>query len=507
MMRVAVLGGEIGRRGLFGSLSKPAYVALGVAVALAILAWVSVGGIASAISGFAVLGGTYAVVNPWSRRRSIAESWLWALRWRRRHRRGLTRFIAPTLARATDRDEPAGTPPTPLTPLWTSPPPLGLVEPLDLAGTGWEQLFILRHHNPGEQQYLSVLMEVQGQASGLRTDRAYESVSVRYGVLLAQLAKAGSFIRGVQQINRIVPHDPALHRAFIAERVSRRPGLETLVASYEELIDLTAHAAEQHRNYLVARIPLTPEFYAESQSYGEGMAGWASLVREELARMADLAARAELTRPRVLGEQRTCAVLRSMQDPSWPIDQHEGVRWSNCWQSYTTERDRLVVNDTWHTRTAILPREGIAPAPLGPRWLAPLLTKVNPSVIRTLSVRMEFVPDKVARAKAVADVAQDGASLVGDLEKGRVDDGTDEVMLSASRRRLRDLAPGSGHQGVDWSMAISVTAADPAELRRACMRVANEAAQSALTDLRWQDTWQDAAVLATYPLARGMAVS
>jgi hypothetical protein len=499
-MRVAVLGGEIGRRGLFGSLSRPAYLALGLAVAVAFVLWIGVGGMTGAIGGFGVIGATYAVVNPWSRRRSLAESWLWALRWRLRRRAGHTVYVAPAEVRQLDPDGLTG-------PLWELPVPLGRVEPLDLSGTGYESLFILRHHNPGEPQYLSVLMEVQGQASGLRTDRAYESAAVQYGVLLAQLAKAGSFIRGLQQINRIVPHDPALHRAFVAHRVSPRAGLDGLVASYEQLVDLTAQSAEQHRNFLVARIPLMPEFYEEAQGYGPGVAGWAGLVREELARMADLAARAELTRPRVLGEQRTCAVLRSLQDPRWPIDQHEGARWANCWQSYQAERDHVVVNGQWCTRTAFLPREGIAPAPLGPRWLAPLLTKVNPSVIRTLSVRMEFIPDKVARAKAVADVAQDGASMVDDAEKGRIDDGTDEVMLSASRRRLRDLAPGSGHQGVDWSMAISVTAADPGELRRACMRVANEAAQSALTDLDWQDTWHDVAVVATYPLARGMAVT
>lgn len=499
-MRIAVLGGEIHRRGFFGSLSRPAYVALGLAVALAFLIWVSVGGMGGALGGFTLIGATYGLVNPWSGRRSIAQGWVWAVRWRLRRRTGRTVFLAPARARAADPEDLVG-------PLWALPPPLGLVEPLDLQGTGWEALFILRHHNPGEQQYLSVVMEVQGQASGLRTDRAYESVSIRYGVLLAQLAKTGSYIRGLQQINRIVPHDPVLHREFIATRVSTRPGLEALVESYEELVDLTAQSAEQHRNYLIARIPLTAEFYEESQRHGDGVAGWAGLVREELARLADLAVRAELTRPQVLGEQRTCAVLRSLQDPRWPIDRHEGMRWEDCWQSYRTERDRLVVNDFWHTRTAILPREGIAPAPLGPRWLAPLLTKVDPSVIRTLSVRMEFVPDRVARAKAREDVAQDGASMIGDAEKGRIDDGTDEVMLSASRRRLADLAPGSGHQGVDWSMAISVTAADPAELRRACMRVANEAAQSALTDLDWQDTFHDAAVLATLPLARGMAVA
>lgn len=499
-MRIAVLGGEIGRRGLFGSLSRPAYLALGLAVVLAFVCWIAVGGISGALAGFALLGATYAVVNPWARRRSLAEGWLWELRWRLRRRSGQTRFLAPARVGQREAEQITG-------PLWVQPVPLGRVEPLDLTGTGYDELFLLHHHNPGEREYLSVMMEVDGQASGLRADRAYESVSRRYGVLLQQLAKAGSFIRGVQQINRIVPHDPTPHRAFVAQRVSGRAGLDDVIASYEELVDATAAVAEQHRNYLIARIPLTGEFFEQARSYGHGVAGWAGLVREELARMVDLAVRAELTRPRVLGEQRSCAVLRSLQDPRWPIDQHDGVRWANCWQSYDTKREYLVVNDHWYTRTAFLPREGIAPAPLGPRWLAPLLTQVNPSVIRTLSVRMEFVVDKVARAQAVQDVAQDGASLQGDDEKNRVDDGTDEVMLTASRRRLRDLAPGSGHQGVDWSMAISVTASDPAELRRACMRVANEAASSALTDLDWQDRWHDAAVLATYPLARGMAVA
>ncbi|OXM44248.1 hypothetical protein CFP71_40560 [Amycolatopsis thailandensis] len=499
-MRIAVLGGEIGRRGLFGSLPKPAIALLGLSTAGAFVLWLGGGGMSGAAVGFALLGLTYGLVRPWSQRRSIAEEWMWALRWLIRRRSGETRYTAPEQIRQVAPDSWPH-------PLWERPVPLGRVEPLDLAGTGFESMFILHHHNPGERAYLSVVMEVQGQASGLRTERAYDAASIQYGLLLAQLGKAGSYIRGLQQLNRIVPHDPAPHRAFVSGRVSRRGGLDDIIASYEDLIDLTAASAEQHRNYLVARIPLTGEFFEESQSYGAGVAGWAGLVHEELARMADLAVRAELTRPRVLGEQRTCAMLRSLQDPRWPIDQHEGVRWEDCWQSYRTDRDRQIVNDYWHTRTAVLPRRGIAPAKLGPRWLAPLLTSVNPSVIRTLSVRMELIPDRVARAKAVVDVAQDGASLQGANQKGQVGDGTDEVMLSASARRLHDLAPGSGHQGVDWSLAISVTASGPAELRRACMRVANEAAQSALTDLDWQDTQHDVAVLATYPLARGMAVA
>ncbi len=498
-MRIAVLGGEVRRRSFLGSLSKPAYVALGVAAAGAFVFWIGVRGVGGGVAGVLLFGGTWALVHPWSGRRSLVENWLWTLRWTLRLRAGHTTYIA-TGARAMPDEDATG-------PLWELPVPLGRVEPLPLKDTGYDDMFVLHHHNPGERPYLSVVLEVQGQAAGLRSEHSYDTTSIRYGVLLAQLGKHGSFIRGLQQINRILPHDPALHRAFVASRVSTRPGLSALVESYEDLVEGTALVAEQHRNYLVARFPLTLEFFEEARPFGAGVVGWAGLVREELARLADLASRGELSRPLVLGEQRTCAVLRSLQDPSWPIDRHEGARWDNCWQSYVTEAEQLVVNDRWYTRTAVLPRDGIAPAPLGPRWLAPLLTSVSPSVIRTLSVRMEFVPDKTARARAVKDVTQDSASMLGDAKSGSIDDGTDSVLLSASQRRLRDLAPGSGHQGVDWSMAISVTAADPAELRRACMRVANEAAGSAITDLVWQDEAHDLAVLATYPLARGMAVA
>ena len=254
----------------------------------------------------------------------------------------------------------------------------------------------------------------------------------------------------------------------------------------------------------MARFPLTAEFAEAARRHGPAATGWAGLVRDELARLVELVARADLARPRVLGEQRTCAVLRSMQDPGFPVDQHEGVRWNNCWQDYQGERRHLTVNDRWWHRVAVVPPDAMAAVPLGPHWLAPLLVEVNPAVIRTLSVRMDFVPARVARARAVRDVAVDGASRYAADRRGRVDDGTDEMMLSASRRRLADLAPGSGHHGVDWSMAVSVTAADPGELARACTRVENAAAGCAIGRLEWQDTWHDAALIATYPLARGM---
>jgi hypothetical protein len=380
------------------------------------------------------------------------------------------------------------------------------VEPLELGGTGQDDLFILAHANAGEPSYLSVVLEVGGQASGLRSDTAYERAWVRYGQMLAELAKAGSHIRGLQQLNRITPVDVTPHRAFIASRLTRRRGLGQLISSYEDLIEVTAAQTEQHHNYLVARIPLTRAFVEEARRFAPGPGGWAALVREELAKLARRAQHAELTRPRVLGEQRSCALLRSLQDPRYPIDQHAGVRWGTCWQAYTTERDCLRVNEAWYTRTAFVPREGIVPLRLGPRWLAPLLTQVTPAVIRTLSVRLELVPAAKARGEAVADATLDAASVNANLRKGRISEGTDETLLSASQRRLHDLAPGSGHHGVRWSMALSVTAADSYDLRRACAHVADVAGDCGLS-LQWQDHWHDAAVFTTYPLARGMALS
>lgn len=485
-MRTSILGGEVAGRGLFGRLDRRSALALGAVVLFAAVLWLDVGGSAGIVSGLGMVAAGFVVLYPWSKQRSAAELWLRAWRFWLRRRRGLTVFTAGNAA------EPA-------------PPVLGRVEPLELEGTQHEDMFVLRHSNPGEPSYLSVVMEVDGQPQGLRTEAQFEAASARYGTMLAQLARDGSFIRGIQQINRIVPHDPALHRAFIASRVSGRPAIQTLVRSYEDLIDLTANTAEQHRNYLVARFPVTGEFVAAARRYGAGAIGWAGLVREELARFADLVARADLARPRVLGEQRTCAVLRSIQDPGFPVDRHEGVRWHNCWLGYRGERGHLAIEGRWLHRVAVVPTDAMAAVPLGSHWLAPLLVEVNPAVIRTLSVRMEFLPARVARARAVRDVAVDGASRHNAERRGRVGDGTDEMMLSASSRRLADLAPGSGHHGVEWSMAVSVTAADEGELARACTRVENAAANCAIGRLEWQDTWHDAAVLAAYPLARGMA--
>lgn len=489
-MRTSVLGGDVVSRGFFGPLSRPAIAAVGVVVVLTVVLWLGLGGVLGTTGGFVLLGGGVAAVYPWGGRRAAAERGLRQVRYVRCRIRGLHRF------------DPAARVPVGKRPTWPVPPPLGSVWPLDLRDTPHRDMFVLHHHNPGEQAYLSVLIQVDGHAGAPLSE---QDASARYGTLLSQLAQGGSFITGLQQICRIGPHDPAGHRAFVAARLSTRNSSRRFASWYDGLVGDVTRGAPQHRNYVAVRFPVTGEFRAAARRYGPGDAGWAGLVRAELADFVRRAGPAGLTRPRVLGEHRACAVLRSLQDSGFPLDQHEGVRWPGCWQPYVAGRRCLVVNGKWFSRTAVVPRDAVTPIPRGPRWPAELLAEPGPPLIRTLSVRMELVPAAVARARALRDARTDNATR-HTRTTSRGEDSVDETVLSGSQRRVRDLAPGSGHHGVEWAMAISVTARDPGELSRACARITDVAANCGLTRLDWQDTWHDAAAIMTLPLARGMAV-
>ena len=121
--------------------------------------------------------------------------------------------------------------------------------------------------------------------------------------------------------------------------------------------------------------------------------------------------------------------------------------------------DHLLVDDAWYTRTAYLPAGGLEPALLGPRWLAPLLTDVSPGGGAHHLHPHHPGPGRRGRARrAVADKTSDTAVAMKNTARGKVDDGTDRELLSASARRLADLAPGSRHAGIAWGLFLTVQA-------------------------------------------------
>lgn len=523
-VRTSILGGEVASR-YVGGVPMPAKLALGVALVITLVSIIWLQLIGLVVAAIAIPGTIGAVVDFGngsfaSRQMHRFHEWL-------RRRRGEHVHI-------NEADPDYGNPD--VDPGWSRPVPLGKVEPLDLAGTGLDDMFILWHHNPGEANYFSIVLSVQGLAEGLRSDSKWaQNLQALSDSVYNACARRTSHVKSLQMVSRSVPSDLNPHEQWITERVAGLPPdlaerLYPAIVSYGEVVDSIRPYAEDHRTYLVVCLGETGALMKQAARLAgskdapvEG--GVAQVFRDEVASIQRALEASGYGRVDVLGEQRACAVMRAMIDPSYPLDQHEGVRWENCFPSYVGGVDALVVRPlpdredavAWHTRVAVVPPGKVAPVPLGPAWLAPLLTGVEPDegdpgegvppcpTIRTISVRMDFVPADRARQVTRKHQTSDYAQAIESERRGKISDGTSEVMASASARRALDLREGSGYHGVIWSMSLSVTGHDGDDCDRACARVTAAADESAITELRWREGDHDIAQFWTLPLGRGLA--
>ncbi|QBS44909.1 hypothetical protein [Nocardia sp. CS682] len=515
--RTCILGGEIARRSWLG-LSRPVLISWAVTLAAAAAIYVLGGGQAWAIAtAILELVSVFTATMEWREKPSWASRRAHSARTRLRRRRGEHIY--------RHRSDPHYGDPE-LDPGWEFPPPLGNTGPLPVTGTGLDDMFILRTANPGERTTYSVIVAVEGVADGLRGDSAYAASSAAYGTFLAQLARSGSHIRGIQLLHRSVPHDMTPHTRWAHARVAQLTDarLGPAVESYGALIDLTAPLAEEHRSFVVLRLPQTEAFMAETArlartKHATTAAAIAQVVRDETERATRLLAGAGMGRIDVLGERRACAVIRAFLDPSFKIDRHRDATWTSCWPTYIGGADSVAVGaeGCWRTRVGYIRPRAIEPVELGPLWLAPLLTGVEADpgdeetapmpTIRTVSVRLDFVPAHRARAAARGDFTSDQARKDKEARRGKLDDGSTEVLTNASSRRRRDLVPGSGHHGAVYAAAIAVTGRDPDDLDRACLRVEEAANDSAIAGIDWTRDDHDVAMFTTLPLGRGLAAT
>ncbi|CAM4344253.1 hypothetical protein NONI108955_21870 [Nocardia ninae] len=516
-IRTCILGGEIARRSWLG-LSRPVLISWAATLAAAVAIYVLGGGQPWAIgAAIAKLVTVFAATMEWREKPSWAARRAHTARTRLRRRRGEHIYRHHSDPHYGDSD---------LDPGWAFPPPLGNTAPLQVAGTGLDDMFIVRTANPGERTTYSVIVAVEGVADGLRGDSAYATSSASFGTLLAQLARSSSHIRGIQLLHRSVPHDMTPHTRWAHTRVTQLSDsrLGPAVESYGALIDLTAPLAEEHRSFVVLRIPQTETFMAESARLARTKdasiaAAIAQLVRDETERATRLLALAGMGRIDVLGERRACAVIRAFLDPGYKIDRHRDATWAGCWPTYIGGVDSVAIGagGRWRTRVGYIRPRAIEPVELGPLWLAPLLTGVDadpgdedtaPSpTIRTISVRLDFVPAHRARAAARGDFTSDQARREKEARRGKLDDGSTEVLTNASGRRRQDLVPGSGHHGAVYAATIAVTGRDPDDLDRACMRVEEAAHDSAIAGIDWATGDHDVAMFTTLPLGRGLAAT
>lgn len=513
--RTYMLGGEIARRSWLG-LSQPVLATWGCSILAAIALYVIGGGATWSIIVIAVgLAAVFATTMEFGGKRSWASRWLHALRTWTRRRRGEHVYRNPA-------DPAYGQPGR--DPGWAVPPPLANTSPLDVAGTGLDEMFILRTANPGERTFFTVMLAVEGVAGGLRGDAAYAATSAAFGSLQAQLARPGSFIRGIQLVHRSVPLDMTPHQRWAEEQVGMLGDRRLLpaVESYGALIDVLTPLAEEHRVFIVLRIPQTDEFMAATARAARAKnapieGGIAAVIRDEIERAARLLVLSGMGRVEVYGRKRACAVLRGCIDPGYRLGRHADSEWDTCWPSYIGGPDCVAIGaaGAWRTRVGFIPPSAIEPVPLGPLWLSPLLTGVEADpgddetppmpTIRTVSVRIDFVPSHKARAAAKGDFTADEARKQKERAKGKISDGSAEVLASASDRRRQDLMPGSGHHGAVYAITVAVTGRDADDLERACLRVTEAATESALAEIRWCSGDHDVAMFSALPLGRGLA--
>lgn len=515
--RSSILGGEVSRRGFLAlaprsRLGRQVGAVTVLLAALAILVLHTV--VATVLAVAAVVAVWWLVWPGPSQRESRFDRVVRRRRRRRRVRAGLHCYTR------TDELQPGSHG------AWEAPPAVGWVEPLDLAGTEFAGMFILQHASAGTQ-YLTVMARSDGLGGGLWTDSQYAPRQEGFGRMLAGGAAPSRWLTGVQQLSRTLPQDLAQHvhfmRGMIAgpdERASdaTRAGYRQLVESYDERVRLLSERCEEHASYLIARFEVTGPFLAAAAEYEPGVAGWAKLIRDDLHLLRLAAPEAGLGLLEIYGEQRTVAALRSMQNPDFPPERHGGLHWVDAFRSYTSTDTELVVDPQpdgagWYTRVATVRPDALLAQRLGPRWLAPILVDLDDdgtghgSVIRTVSVRMDLIPAKIARQTATRDLTDDRSAELTRAKSGQLDDGTDAALLDASAQRVVDLRPDGGAAGVAAAIFISVQARTKRELDIDCRRIADAADRCGITELDWLPKEQDLAWPSVLPLARGLKAS
>lgn len=386
------------------------------------------------------------------------------------------------------------------------PPAVGHIEPLVLPLNNGENVCFIRHYtrDNGGAGYLSVMLEKAAAKTGVIDTGGAGLSGDAWGQWCASLAGHSTFVSSVQETARVVPWDYSDHRAWVLAKFDPESP-EPVRASYAELMGAVHREAEQHRHWVTLRIPRTAMWQVHAMKYGVG-ARAEMLAAWDQTKAAIEAGKARGIALRALGERRSAAVIRALQDPDVPIDRNEDVDWSSCWLEYDGHpTDRVIFSGArrdWHTATARVPKGGWSPGWLPVDFLRPLITGVSPAVVRTLNVTQHLHPPGTARKQARLDVASDVIMLR--KSRDRVTDGAEETQTTASKQRLTDLRPGMGAAGSDFTFGMTFQSPSDDDFAEQHRIMSAAAEESEITRLKWMNRRHRDAWVSTLPLGRGV---
>jgi len=503
---VVQLGGHSRRRGLLAGRNLFEVAAGAGCVLIALVVALATGTIDGLFVALIILLIGWLMFTPFRALRGASPAARIAheLRWRRRVRRGLTTFVPgqPAFRPGTATGKKAKATSTQR----DVPDAVGTVYPSTtrLLASG-EEVLVLRHENPGQLTFSTVVVEVTPATHGLVSAMTEDTAYVNWGRFKAGLADDTSYVRGLQQIARVQPVSLSAHEAWLARRVPENTP-QILIDSYRDLLNEMNFRSESHRTALVLRIPHTTrwDLFVHEQYPNEGSHGHALAAVAEAQRVMAQAEASGLGRCRLMSEQEVAKAIRSCLDAHYSWDDPRPASLQDCWASWETSRRHLTVHgaaNDWYLRTATLRGADLPNHQIAITWLRPLLAGVWPAVIRTIAVTEEITPAGAARSAAAAAATDDAAAL---QRQRTVNDGSAMVQASASVQLLTDLRPGSGHHRDGWALHVTVAAESPQQLRTACQRLDSVASNMLGAKWSWADGTHDTAIVATLPLARGL---
>ena len=150
------------------------------------------------------------------------------------------------------------------------------------------------------------------------------------------------------------------------------------------------------------------------------------------------------------------------------------------------------------------PASAFSPEAVPVSALQALVSGIQPAVVHSVSMVMELEDARKARGKARTDAAMDIAKDNDVRKSGKLSDGAEEVLMGASRQRLLDLKPGSGHHGASYALYISYSVESEDELLATADLIEAAAADAGIEFIDWMDHRNDLALITTMPFTRGI---
>ncbi|CAQ03196.1 MAG: hypothetical protein HDR73_12675 [Clavibacter sp.] len=379
-------------------------------------------------------------------------------------------------------------------------------------------------HSPrGEEEYLSVVFSVTGQMRGIESTARANDAAEAWGRFQANRASEGSLLRGVQTLTRVLPPAAARQSRWAQLELDQNDGtwtskfveaFERMKASYEEVLLLCTEDAMTQRHFIICKWPVSGAFRERAAAYGEGRDGWRRLMDEEIPRAAAGLSDARLGKVRVLEAREVVALMRHQQNPSLGIEAAKridplaspGLPSHDEFSAHIVED---VEPDTgrrtqWFHRTAAILAENMQDQARDPFWMLKVLHSADLQMVRSVAFHLRFVPAVQARADAQQTRVLAAAERIARENKTGLEDGTLRLEMTGAEHRAADVAPGTGHHGVEWVGFVTISARSLAELKRASSRLEDVCATDVgIARLDWQDSFAAAASGCTYPIARG----